>query len=59
MCDYSFALARPRGMIDLEMENVGKLSWERVEEVCSNFVSERWQLGDTIDVYRVLDRRCQ
>ena len=34
-----------------EMENEGILSWECVEEVCSNFselVNEKWELGETL-----------
>ena len=33
------------------MENEGILSWECVEEVCSNFselVNEKWELGETL-----------
>ena len=31
------------------MENEGILSWEGIEEVCSNFsVNEKWELGETL-----------
>ena len=31
-----------------DMDDEGRLSWEHVEKLCSNFSDEKWQLGDTI-----------